>query len=55
MVVNVAKPIEPTPMLRGEDVTKFYDVMRKEESHPDPKRVGLIEKGISIFSKIPKK
>jgi hypothetical protein len=55
MVVNVAKPIEPTPMLKGEDVVKFYETMQKEEANPDPKRLELITKGIDIYAKITKK
>ena len=55
MVIDVAKPIESTPMLKGEDIVKFYEVMHKEEFHPDPKRIELITKGIDIYSKILKK
>jgi len=51
----MAKQIEPTPVLRGQDIVKFYEVMHKEEANPDPRRVELINKGIAVFSKISKK
>jgi hypothetical protein len=55
MVVNVAKPIEPTPTLRGDDVTQFYKEMEKEEKTPNPRRVELISKSKEIYSKISRK
>jgi hypothetical protein len=54
-VIHVAKPIEPTPVLEGEDIKRFYETMRKEESNPDPKRIELIAKGQDVFSKIARK
>ena len=48
----VAKPIEPTPVIEGDDVRIFFETMRKEESNPNPKRLALIAKGKDIFSKI---
>ena len=54
-MIQVAKPIEPTPVLEGEDIKRFYEVMRKEESTPDPKRIELIVKGQDVFSKIARK
>ncbi len=51
----MAKPIEPTPKICGEDVIRFYKIMQKEETNPDPKRLKIIEKGIEVFSKISKK
>ena len=51
----MAKQIEPTPILKGEDVAEFYDVMAKEEARPNPKRVELITKSQDIYSKITKK
>ena len=55
MVINVAKPIEPTPILKGQDIVRFYEVMHKEESNPDPRRVELINKGLDVFSRVSKK
>jgi hypothetical protein len=51
----VAKPIEPTPVLEGEDIERFFETMRKEESSPDPKRLELIAQGRVVFSKIIRK
>jgi len=53
--IFMAKQIEPTPVLRGHDIVKFYEVMHKEEANPDPRRVELINKGVAVFSKISKK
>lgn len=55
MVIYVAKPIEPTPVLKGEDIVRFYEAMHKEESNPDPKRIEIIKKGLNVFSTISKK
>ena len=51
----MAKQIESTPVLKGDDVVKFYETMQKEEANPDPKRLELITKGIDIYSKILRK
>ncbi|MEK6982760.1 MAG: hypothetical protein AABX38_07530 [Candidatus Micrarchaeota archaeon] len=48
----MAKQIEPTPILKGQDIVKFYEIMHKEESTPDPNRVNLITKGLNVFSKV---
>lgn len=52
---NMAKPIEPTPVLKGLDVADFYKTMRNEEVNPNPKRIELIQKGLDVFSRITKK
>jgi hypothetical protein len=54
-MVDMAKPIESTPVLKGDDIRKFYETMRKENSSPDPKRIELIIKGQDVFSKIARK
>lgn len=51
----MAKQIEPTPVLEGEDIRIFFETMHKEESNPDPKRIELIAKGQDVFSKIGRK
>ncbi|MBI5158978.1 hypothetical protein HY992_02550 [Candidatus Micrarchaeota archaeon] len=51
----MAKPIEPTPVLKGLDVADFYKTMRNEEVNPNPKRIELIQKGLDVFSRITKK
>lgn len=55
MVINVAKPIEPTPILTGEDAKKFLDNMLKEQETPSPKRVELIDEALKDFKKYNKR
>jgi hypothetical protein len=38
----MAKPIEPTPIIGGEDAKRFIENMIAEQSHPDQKRVAVI-------------
>jgi len=33
-----ARPIEPTPILRGEDARRFYEELDRTEANPDPKK-----------------
>ena len=40
----MAKPIEPTPILRGEDARRFLESMYKEQTNPDPKRLEVLRK-----------
>ena len=40
----MAKPIEPTPTLRGKDAIRFIQDMIKEERNPDPKRLALLKR-----------
>ncbi len=42
----MAKPIEPTPTLRGKDAERFIRYMIKEEKHPDPKRLKRISEAM---------
>jgi len=41
---EMAKPIEPTPTLRGEDARRFLDNMYKEQTNPGPKRLEVLRK-----------
>lgn len=40
----MAKPIEPTPTLRGKDAIRFIQNMIKEEKNPNPKRIAFLKK-----------
>ena len=48
----MAKPIEPTPTLRGKDAVRFIQNMIKEEINPDPKRIATLEKAKKIKFKV---
>ena len=45
-MLNMAKPILPTPTLRGKDAERFVREMLKEERNPDPKRIAIIRESI---------
>ena len=40
----MAKPIEPTPTLRGKDAIRFIQNMIKEERNPNPRRIALLKR-----------
>lgn len=42
----MAKPIEPTPTLKGKDAIRFIENMLKEEKNPSPARVRLIREAM---------
>ncbi|MDO8511586.1 MAG: hypothetical protein Q7S55_05485 [Nanoarchaeota archaeon] len=44
----MAKPIEPTPTLRGKDAIRFIQNMIKEERNPDPKRIARLNRADKI-------
>ncbi len=44
----MAKPIRPTPTLRGEDARRFIRDMIKEEKRPDPKRLKFIDESLKM-------
>ena len=48
----MAKPIEPTPVIRGEDAERFYELLAKEERQPDQKRIEFIKKSINVFETV---
>jgi len=50
----MANPIEPTPILRGEDAERLLHRLREEEKSPDPKRTTNIKKAIEFYKKIEK-
>ncbi|MEK6809915.1 MAG: hypothetical protein AABY40_04525 [Nanoarchaeota archaeon] len=44
----MAKPIEPTPTLRGKDAIRFIQNMVKEEKNPSPERIKFIRESMKI-------
>ncbi len=42
----MAKPIRPTPTLRGKDAIRFVKNMIKEEKHPNPKRLAFMKEAL---------
>ncbi len=48
----MAKPIEPTPTLRGEDAIRFIQNMIKEERNPDPKRIAMLREAKKMKFKV---
>jgi len=42
----MAKPIEATPTLRGQDAIRFLKNLIKEETNPNPKRIAVIERAL---------
>lgn len=55
MVLNVAKPIQPTPILFGEDAKRFLETMAKEQETPSPARIAFIREALSDSKKYVKK
>lgn len=49
----MAKPIEPTPILKGEDAKRFYDDLDQAEAKPDPKKAKFIKECVELFLKKP--
>jgi hypothetical protein len=45
----MAKPIEPTPILRGKDAERFFEAMEKEDISPNPVRLKAIREGMSFY------
>jgi len=43
----MARPIEPTPTLRGKDAERFIKNMIKEQINPNPKRLKIIEEAMN--------
>lgn len=47
----MAKPIASTPILEGKDAERFLDIMLKEQTDPDPKRIKFIREALESFKK----
>ncbi len=43
----MAKPIQPTPVLHGEDARLFLENMIAEQENPTPQRVAFIKEALS--------
>ncbi len=52
-VNKMAKPIEPTPILKGEDAKKFYEELERAESSPSPKKAQFIKECVNLYLKKP--
>jgi hypothetical protein len=39
----MARPIEPTPTIYGADARRIIEEARREEEHPDPKRLAYLQ------------
>ena len=48
----MAKPIRPTPTLRGKDAIRFVKSMIKEEKNPDPRRIATIKRALKTKFKV---
>ncbi|MBI5046388.1 hypothetical protein HZC07_01510 [Candidatus Micrarchaeota archaeon] len=49
----MAKPIQPTPILKGEDAEKFYEDLDHAESKPSPKKAQFIKECVDIYLRKP--
>jgi len=47
----MAKPIEPTPILEGDDAKRFIQDLKREEENPSPERVKFLKKCIETYKK----
>ncbi len=50
---KMAKPIEPTPILKGEDAKRFYEELDRAESSPSSKKAQFIKECVDIYMKKP--
>jgi len=39
----MAKPIKPTPILRGKDALRFLKKIYREDKNPNPERIRFIQ------------
>ncbi|MBI5159493.1 hypothetical protein HY992_05215 [Candidatus Micrarchaeota archaeon] len=51
----MAKPIQPTPILSGEDAKRFLENMAREQEAPSLARVAFIREALSDSRKFVKK
>ncbi|MBI5159619.1 hypothetical protein HY992_05870 [Candidatus Micrarchaeota archaeon] len=49
----MAKPIEPTPILRGENAKKFYKDLENAESSPSFEKAKFVKECIELYFKKP--
>lgn len=49
----MAKPIEPTPILKGEDATRFYKELESAELNPNPEKAKFIKECVELYQKKP--
>ena len=49
----MAKPIEPTPILKGEDAKRFYEDLERAESNPSSEKAKFVKDCIELYQKKP--
>ncbi len=49
---SMAKPIEPTPTLYGKDAVRFWREVLREQKHPSPARLKLLDEAAKIKFKV---
>ncbi|MFH1247270.1 MAG: hypothetical protein V1644_02720 [Candidatus Micrarchaeota archaeon] len=49
----MAKPIEPTPILKGEDAKRFYEELENAEANPSITKSQFVKECISLYQKKP--
>jgi len=47
----MAKPIEPTPVLKGEDAKEFLKLTFEAEKKPDQKRAKFLQECFLLYSR----
>lgn len=47
----MAKPIEPTPTLKGKDADKFVELTHRTEANPDPEKAKFLEECFLLYSR----
>ncbi len=49
----MAKAIEPTPILKGQDAELFYKLTEAAEKNPDTKKAAFVKECIAVYTKKP--
>jgi len=49
IVVHVARPIAPTPILRGADAQEFIKATLEAEQKPDPRKARFLQECMRIY------
>jgi len=50
----MARPIEPTPVLKGRDAEEFIRLTKEEEKSPAPEKARFLQKCYSTYLKYKK-
>lgn len=49
----MAKPIQPTPTLRGEEARRFLHKVLEEQRNPSPARIKILKEAMNLKIKFP--